>query len=339
MIFANSVITGSYDYPEVALSVLIAVAASYAALDLAGRVTAVEGRARAAWLAGGATAMGTGIWSMHFIGMLAFHLPVPVSYHWPTVLASVLVAILASALAIFFASRRKMSWFLAGVDSLLIGGGIAGMHYIGIASMRLPAALRFNAFLVCLSVLSAITFSFAAFLLAFNFREETRRTVSRRLASATAMGAAVSATHYVGMASVSFMPTAWVPDLSHSVNVSTLGTLGIASVTLMLLSLTVFMCEVGRRLEAQSKELESRVQERTSRLTNLNTRLTESEARLREFEKALEGLEEMVVVIDKEYRYVLANRAFLRHRGVEREQLEGHLVSELLSPGLFETCS
>ena len=88
--------TGSYNYHLVALSVLIAVCAAYAALELAGRTTAARGRVRLAWLVGGATAMGLGIWSMHYIGMLAFALPVPVLYDWPTVLLSLLAAIFAS---------------------------------------------------------------------------------------------------------------------------------------------------------------------------------------------------------------------------------------------------
>src|SRR5437870_13380405 len=96
---------GSYDYRLVALSVLIAIFAAYTALDLAGRTTAARGRARPAWLAGGATAMGIGIWSMHYIGMLAFSLPVPVLYDWPTVLLSLLAAIVASAVALFVVSR------------------------------------------------------------------------------------------------------------------------------------------------------------------------------------------------------------------------------------------
>src|SRR5580658_5644383 len=87
---------GSYDYRLVALSVLIAMLASYAALDLAGRVTASHGRIRAFWLTGGASAMGLGIWSMHYVGMLAYSLPVAVRYDWPTVLLSLLAAMLAS---------------------------------------------------------------------------------------------------------------------------------------------------------------------------------------------------------------------------------------------------
>src|SRR6202158_2936194 len=98
---------GSYDYGEVARSILIAIAASYAALDLGGRVTAARGWARAAWLTAGAIAMGIGIWAMHFKGLLAFRLPVTVDYLWPTVLVSLVVAVLASAVALYIVSRQK----------------------------------------------------------------------------------------------------------------------------------------------------------------------------------------------------------------------------------------
>jgi NO-binding membrane sensor protein with MHYT domain len=108
LISPNATLTGSYDYGEVARSILIAIAASYAALDLAGRVTAARGRARTAWLAGGAFAMGIGIWEMHFKGVLAFQLPIPVAYHWPTVVAAFTVAVLASTVALYLVSRPTM---------------------------------------------------------------------------------------------------------------------------------------------------------------------------------------------------------------------------------------
>ncbi|MGB9402832.1 MAG: MHYT domain-containing protein, partial [Candidatus Acidiferrales bacterium] len=127
---------GSYGYRLVALSVLISVLASYAALDLAGRVTSSQGRARSLWLGGGAVAMGIGIWSMHYVGMLAFHLPVAVLYDWPTVLLSLLTAVFASAIALFVVSRKRMGLFRALVGSVFMGGAIAGMHYIGMAAMR-----------------------------------------------------------------------------------------------------------------------------------------------------------------------------------------------------------
>src|SRR5690349_13241439 len=108
MIHPDMDLTGSYDFLLVALSAVVAVLASYAALDLAGRVTSARDRARLLWLRGGAAAMGVGIWSMHYIGMLAFRLPVPVQYDWPTVLLSLVAAILASAVALFVVSRHQM---------------------------------------------------------------------------------------------------------------------------------------------------------------------------------------------------------------------------------------
>src|SRR5450759_3162675 len=126
---------GSYNYALVALSVLIAIFASYAALDLAGRVTAARGWHRAVWLLGGAGAMGTGIWTMHYIGMLAFILPIPVAYHWPTVLLSLFAAILASVIALGVVSRQTMGSFRARTASIVMGAGIAIMHYIGMAAM------------------------------------------------------------------------------------------------------------------------------------------------------------------------------------------------------------
>src|SRR6202050_2305635 len=118
---------GSYNNALVALSVLIAMFASYAALDLAGRVTATGGWTRAVWLLGGGGAMGIGIWSMHYIGMLAFVLPVPGACHCPTVLLSLLEAILAPVVALGVVSRQKMGAFRALAGSVLMGTGIASM--------------------------------------------------------------------------------------------------------------------------------------------------------------------------------------------------------------------
>src|SRR5580704_48412 len=126
----SPLLVGSYDHRLVALSVVIAICASYAALDLAGRVTATRGNSRRLWLGCGASAMGVGIWSMHYIGMLAFNLPIPVFYYWPTVLLSLLAAIGASGIALYVVSRPIMKIRHAALASLFMGAGIAGMHYL-----------------------------------------------------------------------------------------------------------------------------------------------------------------------------------------------------------------
>src|SRR5436309_13826686 len=182
---------GSYNYALVALSVLIAMFASYAALDLAGRVTAAGGWTRACWLLGEAGAMGTGIWSMHYIGMLAFILPIPVAYHLPTVLLSLFAAILASVIALYMVSRQKMGVSRAVAGSVLMGAGIASMHYIGMAAMRLLAICQFNSFLVVLSVVFAVLISLAALWITFPFRDEKDAICRETLAGADARGAAI----------------------------------------------------------------------------------------------------------------------------------------------------
>src|SRR5712664_985191 len=247
---------GSYNYALVALSVLIAMFASYAALDLAGRVTAASGWTRAVWLLGGAGAMGTGIWSMHYIGMLAFILPIPVAYHWPTVLLSLLAAILASVVALGVVSRQKMGAFRALAGSVLMGAGIASMHYIGMAAMRLPAICQFNSFLVVLSVVFAVLISLAALWITFHFRDEKTGIGWKKLAGAVVMGAAIPVMHYTGMAAASFTPSAMPADLSHAVSISTLGTAGIAAVTFIVLGLALLTSSADRRFAAQTLELQ-----------------------------------------------------------------------------------
>ena len=254
MISANAALTGSYELPQVALSVLIAISASYAALDLAGRVTAASGRARLVWLIGGSTAMGIGIWAMHYIGMLAFRLPVPVEYNWPTVLLSLLAGILCSAFALVVVSRRRMGLTYALSGSTIMGCGIVAVHYIGMAAMRLPAECWFDFRVVALSVVLAVVFSFAALWLAFYFRDEPKNTAWRRLGSALVMGVAISAMHYTGMAAATFVPAGPALDL-HAVSVSSLGTLGIAAATLLVLGLAVLSSVVDRRFYAQALEL------------------------------------------------------------------------------------
>ena len=258
----------SHDHGLVALSVIIAILASYVALDLVGRVTAATGRGRVAWLLGGAVAMGTGIWSMHYIGMLAFKLPVPVSYHWPTVALSWIAAISASAVALFVASRQTMGPLRAALGSVFMGCGIASMHYIGMAAMRLPATSDYSPLLVTLSVVLAIGISFVALWLTFELRDDTRHFNWRRTNSAVVMGLAIPIMHYTGMAAASFSPSTATPDLSRAISVSALGTMGIIGVTFMVLGLAVVTSLVEGRFSAQ--------------ILREDVLLRQSEARLRE---------------------------------------------------------
>ncbi len=231
-------ITGTYDYRLVALSVALAMATSYAALDLAGRVTVSHRWARFVWLTGGALAMGFGIWAMHYVGMLAFQLPVRVLYHYPTVVLSLLAAIAASAVALFVVSRPRMGLANELGGSALMGGGIAGMHYIGMAAMRLPATMEFQPDRVILSIVLAVLVSLVALTLAFRVRLE-RKASSTKIGSAFLMGCAIPLMHYTGMWAVDFYPDNAAINFSHTISVSAISGMAIATSSFAVLALAI----------------------------------------------------------------------------------------------------
>jgi two-component system, sensor histidine kinase and response regulator len=246
-------IIGTYDRSLVALSVLIAFLSSYAALDLVGRVRATHGAARHVWLIGGAVTMEIGIWSMHYLGMLAFELPVSVQYDWPTVAASLLAAILASLIALHVASQETMGAVPTALGSIFMGAAIAGMHYIDMAAMRLPAMCHYSTTLVALSVLIAVLISLLALQLAFRLRADALSWSWRKSASALLMGFAISAMHYTGMTAATFTPSPLpIRDFSHALSITSLGNAGIIVATFMVLGLTLLSAFIERRFSAQT---------------------------------------------------------------------------------------
>jgi two-component system sensor histidine kinase/response regulator len=248
---------GFYDMRLVILSIAIAILASYAALDLAGRITAARGTKRLPWLCGGAIALGIGIWTMHYIGMAAFHLPVEVRYDWPTVLLSMLAAIVSSGIALYIVSRKTMGWQATAAGALLMGSGIAAMHYIGMAAMRLPAICSYSPWLVALSIVLAVVISFAALWLSFSLREGSTAWSRRKMSSAVLMGLAIPTMHYVGMAAVHYRAGSMMnTGLSHTISVSALGLTGIVTSALILLGLVFFTAALDRHLSFQASQLE-----------------------------------------------------------------------------------
>lgn len=201
----------------VALSVAIAVFAAYTALDLAARaVTVGAGNSRPIsrwpWISGAALTMAGGIWSMHFIGMLAFELGMPIVYDLPLTALSFLIAVGVTGAAFAWVGREG-----AGLRSVLVAGplmglGIALMHYTGMAAMRMPGHVVYDRPLVALSVAIAIIASTAALWLAFR-----HNSVSEKVAAAGVMGIAVAGMHYTGMAAVTFSGDARVHEAGHGI--------------------------------------------------------------------------------------------------------------------------
>src|SRR5215470_4789846 len=242
---------GFYDYRLVTLSVLIAICAAYSALELVGRTAAARGSHRLRWITGGALAMGFGIWSMHYVGMLAFNLPVLVLYDWPSVLLSLFAAVFASAVALFVVSRKHLTWPRALLGSAIMGGGISTMHYTGMAAMRLPAICTYQPSLFALSVILAIVISLVALWLTFQFSGDVRRSPWQRIGSAVIMGSAIPVMHYTGMAAARFTPSAIVPETTHAVSTSTLGFTGVSIVTVLISGIAVLTSTIDKRFSAQ----------------------------------------------------------------------------------------
>jgi PAS domain S-box-containing protein len=256
----NAVLQSSYDVRLVALSYLVAILASYAALDLAGRVTATHGRARRLWLAGGAITMGLGIWTMHFTGMLAFQLSMPMRYDTPLVVLSFLIAIAASGFALFMASRPTLTLPTLLGGGLCLGLGIAAMHYTGMAAMDVDGAIHYRPLIVGASLLIAISASVVALWLAFHLRSmqgSVGSWIARKLGSAGVMGTAIVGMHYTGMAAATFTTT-HTGHVMEALDTSTF-TLAIALsvATLIILSVALLSALVDRRFSTQTATFES----------------------------------------------------------------------------------
>ena len=193
-----------YDPFLVALSFFIAALGGYAALEVVERMgESRSAAARRGWLAAGAVAMGAGIWSMHFVGMLAFSLPIPVSYDLSVTLLSMLPAVFASAMALHFMNRTAISFARLNLGGLLMAGGIGGMHYTGMEAMRMDAMMAYVPSLFVLSIVVAHVLATIALYIKF-FASAAIFGVGVRIASAAVMGAAVGCMHYTAMAAARF---------------------------------------------------------------------------------------------------------------------------------------
>jgi diguanylate cyclase len=249
----------AYHHPGmVVLSIVVAILASYTALDLAGRVAVARGRARIAWLGSGAVALGTGIWAMHFVAMLAFHLPVPITYDIPLVVGSALAAFVASFLALFIASRRTLTAGPLCLVGVCMGAGISVMHYTGMAAIRTAATLYYHANLVAASIAIAIVASMAALWLAFRLRsDDSRRGHLLRAGAAIVMGFAITGMHYTAMAAAYFVALS-EPHAQAAAGVLATTGLGTAVVcsTFVVLFLALLSATFDRAMERKNVELE-----------------------------------------------------------------------------------
>lgn len=248
--------TGTYDTGLVIVSLLMAILASYTALDMAARVAAASGRAAFWWLAGGSIAMGIGIWSMHFIGMLAFRLPVAMGYDPTITFLSLLIAVASSMFALWLVCQNQLSWFRLIVGALILGAGVCSMHYAGMAAMRMTPGIHYNLPLFLLSVVIAVAASGAALWIAFHLRKGRTGVRRMRAAGAIVMGIAIAGMHYTGMAAARFPAHSHCLTAESGLSVGWLALL-ITVFAGAVLSIALIISVLDMRLEAHTAMLAS----------------------------------------------------------------------------------
>jgi diguanylate cyclase (GGDEF)-like protein len=256
----------SYNFWLVALSVGVAVLVSYTALRLADMVAASDRPTTRMWLAAGAVAMGVGIWSMHFIGMLAFSLPVPLAYDIPTTLASLAISVVTSGFALAITSGEQLTMSRLTAAALLMGAGICGMHYTGMAAIPMVPGISYDPVYVALSILIAFSASFAALWLFFKLRGgNSTRELLARVAAAVIMGLSISGMHYTGMAAARFSAGAYCEGGVTFDNRWLAVTIGLCAFGLLIVTLITAIFDAhlqsrsrshARRLEAVNAELQ-----------------------------------------------------------------------------------
>ncbi len=249
-------LTGRYDPSLVLVSVLVAIFASYTALSVAGRVKQAHGYASLAWTAGGALAMGSGIWAMHFIGMLAFSLPIPLGYDVPLTLLSLLLPVLVSGMALWQLRAPLLRPRELASSALLMGLGINAMHYTGMAAMRMSPAIDYDPWLFALSVLIAVGSAAGALWIGFRLRQGAAGAWVAQSAAAVVMGFAVAGMHYTGMAAAGFhadsvcrAATGWISQ--HKL------ALIVAVVVVGLLVVALLFSVLDARLQARAASLDA----------------------------------------------------------------------------------
>ncbi len=250
------------------ISLFVAILASYTALDLAGRLATARGRAVYVWMTGGALAMGVGVWSMHFIGMLALRLPFALGFDLGITALSLLIAVLSSGFALWLVSQPRLPAWQLAFGALIMGAGISSMHYTGMAAMRMTPGIDYDPTLFGASLLIAVVASGAALWIAFNLRRSTPYVRLARGGAAVVMGIAIVGMHYTGMAAARFDDNSFCGAALTGLSGKGLDNLVLVT-TLAVLIIALLTSLLDARLEARTAVLADSLTLANQELTHL----------------------------------------------------------------------
>ena len=324
----------SWNISLVALSVLVAMIGSFAALTHAQRMRESNGRLATLWMLAGASTLGVAIWSMHFIGMLALHLPVPLAFDQTLTLLSVLPAMVAALLGFQVLNHTHISNKRIAVSGLLMGAGISLMHYTGMAALRMSPAIEYDAPIFALSVAIATLASWGALLMMYQGERIKLRPFLRFVLGAFIMGSAISAMHYIAMLGVIIPPGSVCMSDAYGIEPHILSML-VSVTALMWFSGGIFASLFDRRVAQQNAralaELEQQylhlLTETEQQAVAMTKSLRDSEERLR---MTLRCAPDAVFICKKDGRIVYVNDGVTAMLGYMRKELYAMTVFDLV---------
>ncbi|MCU4674933.1 PAS domain S-box protein [Catenovulum sp. 2E275] len=309
----NSLLTdGSYNIWLVILSVFVAVLSSHIGLQVSELAANARTQLRKhVSLLSGALALGGGVWSMHFIGMLAFSLCTEIHYDWGITLASIIPSILASKIALRIISENQINKCKLLIGGILVGAGIGTMHYLGMAAMQMAPLLRYDLSLFALSIVVAVVLAILSLWIKFALNNSKRRQFSNltvNLLASIVMGCAISGMHYTGMAAARFVLPPGMELSGQPDEISLYLGIGIGSLTMVIISLVLAVNYIFR-------------------YRDLTRQASNNESRIKAImDTAIDG----ILTMDKYGIILSANQATKNLFGWDEEKLKGKNIAHLL---------
>ncbi|WP_244877724.1 EAL domain-containing protein [Halobacillus kuroshimensis] len=306
--------TGSYNTWFVILSIVAAVAASFASLTMVERLKKASGLTKWKWIAAGALTLGGGIWSMHFVAMLAYDMGMPVRYDSWLLTVSILSSAGASFLAFYLMSRGLKKRIDAAVGSIVIGLGIISMHYIGMEAMIMEAAIRYDAQLVAASAAIAFAASFTALIVLKSFMNYPRRMKRFKIGASLVLGAGISGMHYTGMASASFYHVETSAHTDPFIDPTPLGYI----VTFGVFVLIGLFILVNR--------YDTKMEEHSDHILFMDTL----------YQTIVESANDAVITMNQEGKILAWNQAAVDTFGFSQKEAVGQLINIVVPPSFYE---